>query len=377
MRYIILLFLIFSLPFTHLTYAKGLTEDQAQRKPIFRIGSFPFPSILYEEVPDDLGEHSYEGKKAKTDKGYGRFFPVKVETVGRGIMYTCRAGFLDMAHIRAGIDYTGLFVYKIKNAMKNSLKSIDLQGQEQSVHKVTFNYPDDWKNLSESELEKKIDQIALVGGQYLAHISLTWHEIVTWYGWSSTFIKNAEKSSAFSYDDIMSHMIGVHIAGRAISNRSLEFNEAVKIELDKELNINNGKLIRLNDKKTTELAKRMKGRWYKAIIFPIVYDLKRITSIGLDGEMIYGCQVPDVNECAGIDFIGVSVPGMTEFQKGGIYEGIIQVTIDPVVPQKSEILKGLPNQMIDVEKDLKPVMKRIEELMLDEYGTSVIYRRSP
>jgi hypothetical protein len=56
-----------------------------------------------------------------------------------------------------------------------------------------------------------------------------WHEITTWYGWSSTAF--SERPSAFSLEDLYSNLVGIKIAGAIVRRHAaaseLEYNRAV------------------------------------------------------------------------------------------------------------------------------------------------------
>jgi hypothetical protein len=81
------------------SFAKGIPSSQT--RPRVRIGTLPYPFFMYRDSEDNFGKHEYY--KAP-------LFRSKEED--RGIFYTCRAGFIDMAHLRAGIDYGAYFVKK-------------------------------------------------------------------------------------------------------------------------------------------------------------------------------------------------------------------------------------------------------------------------
>lgn len=327
---------------------------------------------MYATASADLGKHNYEGRNTKTGIGIRSLLTLSVGDVNRGIAYTCRLGFIDIAHVRTGVDYTAYFHAKIKAAMLDRLDFIELKGLEPSIYKVTFHYPERWQDLSLAEFTRKIDSVALLGGQYLTHISMTWHEILTWYGWTVGAIPNAEKSSAFTYDDIISHLLGTEIAARAILHPTLPFNEAVTSELNRELDIKEGRLMRLSARTSRKLGKALKGDWYKSIIPHFIFDVKRLTTIGLMKQNLQGVLIPDLDNCEGAKPESVSVPGIKEFSQGGIYEGLIDVDIDPRVGQQSRILEGLKIKTVNVRNDLGKVMEIMEKNMSEEFGEDVL-----
>lgn len=350
-------------------HALELTEQQARKKPVLRYGSLPFPSVMYTTAADDLGEHSYEGRNSKTGLGPASLFALNVGDVDRGIAYTCRLGFIDVAHVRIAIDFTAYFHAQIKTAMLAGRDSIELQGLEPSVYTVTFRYPARWQDLPETELQREIDTVALLGGRYLTHISMTWHEILTWYGWTSGPVPNAEKSSAFTYEDIVSHVLGTEIAARAIRHPDLSFNDAVTLELNRDLDLEEGRLMRLGARQSKKLGKARKGEWYRVVVPHFVYDVRRSTAIGFEQQELEGWRVPDADGCEDATPVTVRVPGMTEFDDGGIYAGLLDVEIEPRVNRQDRLLDGLTeDQTVNVRRDLKQVMEILERRIVDEAG---------
>ena len=63
--------------------------------------------------------------------------------------------------------------------------------------------------------------LAIATGQWLAFKLSNWHEIATWYGWSS-LRAFPETASAFSPEDLYSDLVGTRIAGGIIEARGAE-----------------------------------------------------------------------------------------------------------------------------------------------------------
>jgi hypothetical protein len=56
---------------------------------------------------------------------------------------------------------------------------------EPSMYRVKFKYPDNWKTMDSLEKKEVSRQVAIEVGAYMAYAALTWHEMRTWFGWST------------------------------------------------------------------------------------------------------------------------------------------------------------------------------------------------
>ena len=187
--------------------------------PRHRIGALPFPGTftLYRAAdPNDLGPHRY----ARTP----RFFqPDERES---GIIYTTRAGFLDVAHLRLTIDWTHYYARRVRAAIDARFERFALPALDGETFHVTLNYPDDWHDLDDAQRSALADELALRCGQRLAYQMMTWHELITWFGHRRVLLID-ESPSAFTYDDGMSHAIGLRVAERALRGSPDRGNGAV------------------------------------------------------------------------------------------------------------------------------------------------------
>jgi hypothetical protein len=151
-----------------------------------------------------------------------------VHSENNGIVYSCRGGFLDIAHVR---DYADTALYTIASTER----LID--------HGGSFAMPDEG-----AKIHVEIDPVArdvlrqqgrwavaIPLGQYVAFQSSVWHEIATWFGWS-TFRIFPERVSSFSPEDLYSNVLGARIAAAVISERGARdeftYNRSVDRWLD-------------------------------------------------------------------------------------------------------------------------------------------------
>lgn len=194
-------------------------------KPRDRIGALPFPGpfTLYTVAdPEKLGKHR-SGR-------FGRIPFIQTEEKERGIIYARKAGFIDVAHIREAIDWTRYDAQQLRKAIKSGDTDINIAGKNDARLLITLKYPDGWADLSAAERRVLGEELAVRGAQQLGYLTLTWHELITWFGWRKLFLID-EQPSAFTYDDTMSHMVGIRVAGRALRDRKRGWDSAATVAL--------------------------------------------------------------------------------------------------------------------------------------------------
>jgi hypothetical protein len=176
--------------------------------PRSRLGALPFPGLttLYKTAdPQRLGRHRYGDLP--------RVF--RADEMSRGIVYTTRAGFLDLAHVRITVDQARYCTRAFQRAVKHRKDRFELAGPNRSEWLVALNYPPDWDELSADERAGLADEMSLRAGHQLAYLMLTWHELITWFGYRNVILVD-ERRSAFLHDDVMSHVVGLRVAERAM-----------------------------------------------------------------------------------------------------------------------------------------------------------------
>jgi hypothetical protein len=235
-----------------------------------RFGSLPFPGVfsLYEAAdPADLGEHCSGSTLAR----FGR--PGEQE---RGTLYTRRAGFIDLCHVRETIDWTRFLHRRIHPALQAMDQgSADEARSQFTYHDAKFEIsvcmPDNWLALPIAERHRIIDEISIVFAQRLSVAITTWHEIVTWYG-HQTVPGVSERGSAFTWDDTTSHVVGAWVGGLALRDKSHRWDRAVTLALNdylQELEVTNRVELR-------EAEQLVRDRWWKG-----PYAIRRDLDTGL------------------------------------------------------------------------------------------------
>ena len=162
-----------------------------------KIPGFEIRNIL---SPDAIGPHTYDADLRSSNEG-------------NGLVYTCRGGFIDTAHVRDYADWT-LFLASRINRMLETGGSIYLPPGEGGRRRVVLEpIPRDQIEI----LGRR--QISAALAVWMGFQLSVWHEIATWYGWSD-FGAFSERGSAFSPDDLYSNLLGAKIAGPIITSRN-------------------------------------------------------------------------------------------------------------------------------------------------------------
>ncbi len=207
----------------------GLTGcSSGPATPRMRLGSIPFPGpfTLYAVAdPRDMGTHRYEGWLCAHDGP---------DEVARGILYTSRAGFLDLSHIRESIDIVKYAHDRIAERMLAGKAGTFSMEWADTRYEVDVRVPEWWSGVPEQERCTLVEEAAIRQAQRFAVIVGAWHELGTWYG-QETVPPFSEKDSAFTWDDPASHVVAAIVGGRALRDSCTPWNAAVTKALAEEL----------------------------------------------------------------------------------------------------------------------------------------------
>lgn len=154
----------------------------------------------------DLGPHNYDNGALAFEAS--RPGGAVVTNENNGLVYTCRGGFIDTAHVRDWADWTLFLRTRLGRTLETGLL-IELP-PEGGRRRLTT------KALSPDELEGRDRRdITVPMAQWIAFQLSVWHEIATWYGWSALALF-PEEASAFSPEDLYSNLLGIKLAGSLI-----------------------------------------------------------------------------------------------------------------------------------------------------------------
>ena len=200
-----------------------------------RLGPVPVPGIMLENIisPEDIGIHRYDNGLLSLQRVDG---VLEIVQESNGLVYTCRGGFIDTAHVRDYADWTVYLAAKIARAADTGTTlTLSSEGATRRVHIK----PLPPQLVSYTELRDAV--VAL--SQYVAFQLSIWHEISTWLGWSAS-AAFSEEASAFSPEDLYSNLVGIKIAGRVIEDgrafSETEFNANVSETLVKAVELLGG-----------------------------------------------------------------------------------------------------------------------------------------
>lgn len=168
-----------------------------------RIGRMPVPGFDLTNVlgPDQLGHHYYDNgmvqrRRTREQSGEG-------ERERNGLVYTCRGGFIDVAHVRNWVDWATFLATTIARTLETgTVVRLPPKGGRLSLH----------VRGTDPELIERVGRLpaTLPLAQWAAYQMSIWDEISTWYGWSHLALFS-EQSSAFSPEDLYSNLVGLKI----------------------------------------------------------------------------------------------------------------------------------------------------------------------
>jgi hypothetical protein len=198
-----------------------------------------------------LGHHSFS-KPAHHEKN--------------GQLYTCRAGFVDTSHLRAGSDWTvHLFANFLDFVKKGEVHDLHFpsDGAELNVH-----FSNELLTLSMQDLLRL--------AQRIAYHRLMWHEVASWY-YHPPVEMFSEQQSAFSIEDSVSNFLGTVVAKKAIERLMSEstaissktpIEEPFEYAMDQALEETLRELDVVGTKEKTKLAFDLVDRKYSQKLAP-------------------------------------------------------------------------------------------------------------
>jgi hypothetical protein len=262
-----------------------------------------------------------------------------------GIIYTCRAGHIDIAHLRKAADWTAYLAAVTLERMEAGQTQFQFKLREPSVYHVALTFPPDWDSREATERERIAREVARDVGQHLAYTALTWHEILTWFGFRPRGYK-AEFPSAFSWEDNYSNLLGTHIAAAALGQEGLPYDEAVTGLLQQRLD----ELEPQSAEVARQASESMRGSWYsRGGLVTRIY--KRNLDTGWDDGYVTPCLVPGVAACGGTEPLPLAAPALSSLARYGFS---IAVEIEGRVWEQGKILAALDAQGCPPVRRLDP-----------------------
>ena len=280
--------------------------------------------------PNKLGEHSY-----------CMSFSERI-----GVIYTCRAGHIDIGHVRKMADWTGFLSAKTLEHIEKGDTKFRIKLYEPSRYFVDLTYPDNWESYSEEEKESIAKEVSIKLGMYFAYNAAIWHEVLTWFDYKPKEVLS-DFESAFAWEDMYSNLLGILLAEKALRNENCDFSSSITFYLDealKELNVQS-KEIALN------VTNKVKGLWFSSSYFSPKIHIRNL-DIGLEDNLITPYLVPDINFCENTEVKPLPLPDW-DVSKYGFS---IKLEIEPREWEKNKILKVVYPDKDNRKKRIEPAI---------------------
>lgn len=284
----------------------------------------PFPD------PNELGQHSYCRNCSEK----------------KGVVYSCRAGHIDIGHVRKMADWTGFLAARSLEQIEKGNTKFRFKLYEPSRYFVTLTYPENWKSYSENEKEKIAKEVSIRLGMYFTYNAAVWHEILTWFDYKPKGLLS-DFESAFAWEDMYSNLLGILLAEKALRNDESGFSSSVTLYLDEaltELKVQS-KEIALN------VTDKVKGRWFSSKYFFTKIHMRNL-DIGLEDNLITPYLVADMNCGENTEVKSLVLPDW-DISKYGFS---IKLEIEPREWEKNKILKAVYPKKENRKKRIEPAI---------------------
>ncbi len=177
-----------------------------------KVGPAPIPGYRIANVlgAEDVGPHTYDSGLLRIRRAERE--AVLLNNERNGLIYTCRGGFIDTAHVRDYADW-GVFIGAAQARSLEKGLTIDLPPEGGSRRLVFAPVPADViDRVGRSRATSATAELAVF------QLSV-WHEIATWFGWAA--VRGfSEKASAFSPEDLYSNLLGIKLVRGVAVRRS-------------------------------------------------------------------------------------------------------------------------------------------------------------
>ncbi len=214
------------------------------------VGPIPVPGLVLQNIIgiDELGKHRFDAGVSGADD------PEDDSGESNGLVYTCRAGFIDTAHVRDYADWTMFLAPALARTLETgAVLELPDEGGRRRVHL----HP-----LPPEQIEAYgRRRLAVSLAQWTSFQMSIWHEIVTWYGWSALPLFS-ERASAFSPEDLYSNALGINLAAGVIAVRGASTDLAYDRNVDRWTRTALARLGAVDGELGREAADSVDGVWW-------------------------------------------------------------------------------------------------------------------
>jgi hypothetical protein len=303
-------------------------------------------------APFHLGPHSYRFSAFERN----------------GIVYTCRAGHIDITHLRKTADWTAYVAARVRLTLLAGRTELSYKMREPSKYHLHIEYPEGWASLPRPMQERIASEIAVEVGQYCAFQGTIWHEVLTWFGFKSIGFYT-EYPSAFAWEDVYSNLVGSRLGAQAMQDPNRDYDEAMTALIDEELQ----KLGVQPKPMAWKAGEAVRDLWFTGEF--LWCDLvKRDFDVGLDDGFVTPWLIPGVTNCP--DQTPVSYPAPNLSSLGG-YGFSVKLEIEPKEWERKEILRivyphpGQGNGRIEPARHYGAIIEHIRAQAVRRYGPYV------
>lgn len=317
--------------------------------PRLRTGFSPCAIMGTDFLGDRLGTHGYYWRLSEKN----------------GMLYTSRGGHIDTTHVRIAADWTAyLTARSYRHLMRGDPSFSYKMLADRSRHTAYLSYPANWRTLPPEQRRQAAREAALTMGPYLAFTMVSWHEMLTWYGFRCVGVVR-ESYSAFSWEDSYSNLFGTLVAARALRDTKHSYDEAVTIALEQELRalgVQPGSV-------SKQASESVRGRWYIGRLGPLLRVMKRNCDVGADDGCVTPVLVPGLPGATTVGRVSYRVPTLDALSRYGLSA---RVEIEPHEWEKGKLLRIVyPDghaKRIRPATDFAPIQARITQDIIDKYG---------
>jgi hypothetical protein len=271
-----------------------------------------------------------------------------------GMVYTCKGGFIDLGHLREAADRTQYASQIVYNTLIRSRTNCTYRIIEPAWYSLTISYPKLWSSFSWQQKKAVARKVSIQYGQYLAHTSLIWHEIISWYGFASSGVFS-ENISAFSWEDPYSDLLGTRLAVMALNAPNESYEDAMTRLIYETL-----RGLDVQPAATARQAEQLvQGKWFGGGYYFFVEMKKRNFDVGLDDGFVTPWLVPGI--CP--DSVPQDCPAsdLSVLEKYGFK---MRLQIEPVELEKGKIYKAIglnPSEFIRPSIHFPEIIEQIRK----------------